>query len=596
MLYTENMNAKLMIHFRRILLMMILFISVAFSVFPQTGDFAMAEKYVLWASDLVKNNQWAEAEAGLERAADFATISSDLSYLLALCRNQLKRPRGAVLYALDLAISTDRWANYEKSSALLLQAETYLALKRYPFVIYLVNQLPQSAETMLLHLRALNGLSDHSAFLRLMKQSLNIYEHDPRFVSILFRSVDARIPQPNERELVDLALRRLSFLVEKDATLAYKAIPFLRNTEDARRLVQNYRAKNLPLPESLPAALHLGVIDEETMMREFFSYTDNQYSAINQDENVLNLQLVLELWNLLRNDESRNEFTRNLLSFSGVIVKDSNNDSYPESFTRYDKGTIQLFDFDVDQDGLSELTLRFSAGNTLPQSAELEVPEDEMAEIVAYHVKAEDQEKIFLNYFDYPSVENVRLGETEYFMAYRNFFFNPVDFVPIVENGDDFANVPYYPALLDSSIPNITKRSLISFSNIIKRPSQEFPEAVEEIHLTNSIVNRAREVLPDGTIVSEMYFMFGEPHFQYVDLDMNGRLETRRQFLRGNESDLQREDPIDYHPVLEKSESDFDGDDISEYGELYLEDGTIERSWDNNGDGIRESKEVKSDV
>ncbi len=164
--------------------------------------------------------------------------------------------------------------------------------------------------------------------------------------------------------------------------------------------------------------------------------------------------------------------------------------------------------------------------------------------------------------------------------------------------GEDFADMPLYPEIVPS-ISRLTKRSLISFSNIIRRPSREFPEAigaVEEIHLTDSVVNRAREVLPDGSVVSEMYFTLGEPYLQHVDLDLDGRKETRRQFLRENRLDFPGADPTDYEPVLEKSESDWDGDGMFEYGELYLEDGTIERSWDNDGDGIRETKEVKPDV
>ncbi len=429
-----------------------------------------------------------------------------------------------------------------------------------------------------------------------MTRSLDMYEHDPRFVSLLFDSVDARIPQLNERTLVDTALRRLPFLAEKDPALGYKAVPFVRNLEDSRRFVETYRALNRSHPESLAAALELGVINESVMMRDFFSYTTDQYSKTNQAENILHLHLVRKLWSLLRNNESRDEFVRNLSAFSGVIVEDRDGDSYPESYTRYESGRLQNFDYDVDQDGLAELSLLFFTADELPQRAELEAPEDESVEHFAYHLKAEDQEKVYLEYFTYPAVKSARLNQTEYFPVYREFHFAPVDFVPVA--GGDFANMPLYPEIVPS-ISRLTKRSLISFSNIIRRPSREFPEAigaVEEIHLTDGVVNRAREVLPDGSVVSEMYFTLGEPYLQHVDLDLDGRKETRRQFLRENRLDFPGADPTDYKPVLEKSESDWDGDGMFEYGELYLEDGTIERSWDNDGDGIRETKEVGPDV
>ncbi|MDR2901348.1 MAG: hypothetical protein LBV20_07510 [Treponema sp.] len=590
----------------RRILAICLFAAAALSAFSQTdvlktGDAAMAEKYVEWAEDSIKNGRWAEAESALERASDFADVSSDVSYLLALCREKLNRPRGAVLRAVDIAIETKRWTNYEVSSALLLKAEMLLAVKDYPGLIDIVNQLPESSDTMVLHLRALKGLDDAPSFLRLMSRAFNVYQHDPRPVSILFHFVDAHVPKLNERALIDIALRRMPLLVTKDPSLAYKTVPFMTNIDDARRLMEIYRAENSPHPESLPAALELGVIDEETMMKDFFSYTTNQFSSINQTERTLSLKLVRDLWNLLRNNESRDEFTRNLLSFSGVIVEDRDEDSYPESFARYEMGKIRFYDYDADQDRLPELLLDFYDGDELPHKAELAAADADTHEsgFSAYPLQSDDRSKISLEYFAYPSVKSARLAQAEYFPVYREFFFAPVDFVPIVDAGIEDADVNalmlMYPEL-SSSISRLTKRSLISFANFIKRPSREFPEALEEIHLTNSVVNRAREVLPDGTIVSEMFFELGEPYLQYVDLDFDGKRETRRLFKREHRLDFPGVDPTDYQPVLEKSESDWDGDDLYEYGELYLPDGMIERSWDSDGDGIREMKEIGPDV
>jgi hypothetical protein len=342
--------------------------------------------------------------------------------------------------------------------------------------------------------------------------------------------------------------------------------------------------------------LNLGVIDEKVMMQDLFSYTTDRYSQANQQACLLDLHLIRNLWKLLRNNESRDEFIRNLSRFSGVIITDTDEDTYSESIVRYENGQIQFFNYDADQDGLSELSLDFYADDELPQRAELSVTNnDESGKFSAYPLKAENLEKIYLEYFTYPSVKSAKLNETEYFPVYKEFNFAPVEFVPIVGEDDLIAEMPLYPELV-SSISRLTKRSLISFANIIKRPSREFSDAIEEIHLTNSVVNRAREVFADGKIVSEMFFEFGEPYLQYVDVDTDGRRETRRLFTRENKMDFPGIDPTDYHPVLEKSESDFDGDDMYEYGELYLPNGMIERSWDYDGDGFREAKETEPEV
>ncbi len=589
-----------MVYLRRTLVIISLFTAITISGFsqtqgaaPQTGDAAVAEKYTLWAMDSIKNNHWTEAELALERASDYADVSSDLSYLLALCRSQLKRPRGAVFDALDKAIEADRWRHYEASQALLLKAEMLLEVKDYPGVIHIVNRLPLSADTMVLHLRALKGQDDPVAFQRLMTRALDLYPHDPRPVSVLFGYASSNVPKLNERALVDLALNRLSLLVSDDPSLGYKAAPFVRNPGDARRLVETYRAGGNPHPASLPIALKLGVIDEQVMIRDLFAYTTNQYSVKNQQEHVLDIGLIRSLWDLLRNNESREEFARNLSAFSGVIIEDRDNDSYPESYARYHQGQTELYSYDADQDGLPEIVLHF--GDELPRRAEVVTMDDsfEIKGFSSYPLKADDRAIISLEYFRYPSVKSARLGQTEYFPVYREFLFAPVDFVSITGRG--LPNVPLYPEL-NPSVSRLTKRSLISFSNIIKRPSRDFPEAIEEIHLTNSVVNRAREILPDGRMASEMFFELGQPYLQYIDLDMDGRRETRRLFKREPGVPSPGDDPTDYKLILEKSESDWDGDGMYEYGELHLPGGLIERSWDNDGDGIRESREMRPEV
>ncbi|MDR2433742.1 MAG: hypothetical protein LBD47_04155, partial [Treponema sp.] len=78
--------------------------------FPPLGDTpgepAMAERWADWAERAIAAGRWREAEAALERARDFASVSSDLSYLLALVLRHGNRPQAAVLEAARRAIET----------------------------------------------------------------------------------------------------------------------------------------------------------------------------------------------------------------------------------------------------------------------------------------------------------------------------------------------------------------------------------------------------------------------------------------------------------------------------------------------------------
>jgi hypothetical protein len=93
--------------------------------------------------------------------------------------------------------------------------------------------------------------------------------------------------------------------------------------------------------------------------------------------------------------------------------------------------------------------------------------------------------------------------------------------------------------------------------------------------------------------VSETLFSLGQLSFQRLDLDMDGRLETIRRF-RPVPGLTERTEVLDSSGDLESSESDWDGDGLFEYGEVYHPDGSIERSWDLDGDGRRERSETTS--
>jgi len=81
------------------------------------GDAELARQYAAWARNMIDEGLWKEALEGLERAKDFADVSSDISYLLAAARlhhiyvdprcNRLN-----VVEALDSAIETNRWETY----------------------------------------------------------------------------------------------------------------------------------------------------------------------------------------------------------------------------------------------------------------------------------------------------------------------------------------------------------------------------------------------------------------------------------------------------------------------------------------------------
>jgi hypothetical protein len=524
----------------------------------RTGDTAVAERYVRWARNAIERDQWALAEEALERAADYADVSSDLSYLLALVRTHERRPRRVVLETLHSAFAFNRWNFYSGEEARLLEAETLIAIRSFGEALDLLQPDGESNRKLCLRALAYRGLRDSRGFLQTIKASLDRYPRSPEPVRILFTYASDRIPAAGERELISICLRRLSVLLEEDPELAFLAAPFIRDTEEARRLVSSYRANGGANPAALPAALNLGIIGGDQAVMELFR------------ESFLDKNLLETIWGLLRSNEDRRNFARALSAFEGFITEDIDRDGSFESRTGYEGGSLISYSYDADQDLLPELEVFFSSG--LPSRAELAAGDS-----------GTNRSKVFLEWEQYPAVLQAKLGEVKYIPRPGDFFFNPLEFQDLLGS-----NLLYPERVF---IPRLSQHTLVSFALTMERPGREIPGSVERIEMKAGIPQRSREYLRDR-LVSDTEYLLGQPVFQRIDMDLDGRLETVRRF---NHREFPPENPMDitrgiaqsYAGNLVSSESDWDGDGIYEYGESYTEDLVI-RSWDMDKDGIRE--------
>jgi hypothetical protein len=578
-----------------------LFLSVL-TLLPAQDFSAAADSYVRWAEEALAAGRWAEALAGLERGADYADLSSDISYLLALARSRNNKPRGAVLEALARALEARRWNRYSPEQALLLETETLIALRNFSGALGILARIPAGADSAVLRLRALRGLADNEKeeFYRAMEEALEQYPRDPRPALIFFEYAAGKNPEGKDLALMDLVLRRLPYLTETEARLAFMAAPFVKDREEARRLLEAYRGIHRPLPESVPVSLSLGLIDGIGAAEELFSPPDS-----GAGETLIDRDLIQAVFNLLDDDDSRSFFRQKLFRFSGFITADEDQDGIPESRARYREGVVREYAWDSDQDGLAELKVFFDAGG-LPQWAEQtalpESPESAAipggagpafmepealpgSGVFALPLGDEDRTRALIFWERYPGVLYSELEGLTYIPAPGDFLFSPLRFIPLAEREPD-------PGLLYPVCEprGISRRTLAFSSKTIRRPSGEFEGAAEWIDLNRGVPLRAVEIL-EGRPVSITEFSRGRPLTQRIDLDLDGRMETLRHFQEGPEEG--GEYLPEYKKSIRLSESDWDGDGVYETGELYLSDGTIVYSWDVDGDGIREYSETR---
>jgi tetratricopeptide (TPR) repeat protein len=556
------------------------FVLLGAAAFAQTTvpfpppDTEAADKYAAWAKTAMDEGRWPEALAGLERAADFADVSSDLSWLLALARSHFNEPRGAVLEALRKAAAVNQWRWYNPAGALFMEAELLIELRFFSNALEVLSFLPEDARTMRLRLLALKNYGRYEEFLGDMERALNRYPRDAGIARVyleylakeyLYREdLRNRNPGKRELELFNLILKRLPFLLDEDPELAWMAAPFAPDREDARRLAASYRAPGGAAPASLPIALRLGGIDEALAVEELFAPPEAGGLSLDRI-------LITGVWDELRTPESRALFRRNLSGYSGVIIEDGDRDGIPESWAGYEDGRIVSCAFDVNQDGFRESEVYFEAGE--PRRAEWAAASDSSPSY--WPLSGEAVQRISVQWERYPAVLETEQSGIRYIPRPGDFFFAPLRFAELP--GPSPGTGLLYPERDPAAA--ITRRALVSFALRVERPSREFPGAVERVDLEGGIPVRAWEYL-EGRVVSVTDFFKGLPVTQFVDLNLDGHMETFRFFKRPSGekapgspgfidsiNSINSIDPfelLDYPFEFEQAGSDWDGDGIFE--------------------------------
>jgi hypothetical protein len=393
-------------------------------------------------------------------------------------------------------------------------------------------------------------------FRRRILETMDRYPRDTRPLRVLFNYASLREPAEDDIVLIDLALRRLPFLLETDPDLAWMAAPFIADTGEARRLVGAYRTGALqaqpgdfrPAPESIVPALNLGLLFDIDAVDELMGAA------------TLDKHLLVNVSNLLRTEEGRNHLAQKLHSFTGVITEDEDRDGIPENNAVFRDGVLLEYLCDDDQDGIAELVVSFASG--LPRQAEITA--------LPTAGSGGDRVKALIQWERYPSVQQVTLGSETYLYAPGGFQYTPVIFEELCAT-ETYTGL-FFPRhnLLS---PGISRRMLSAFAVSVRRPSVEFEGGIEHLYLDQGIPVRA-EVIVNNLTVSITEFANGSPVIQRLDLDHDGRMETVRRF-RSRVPVQSADELLDYRHLVESSESDWDGDGIFEYRELYREDGSI---------------------
>ena len=569
-------------------------------------DSEAALQYVIWIEKAIEEGKKREALAALNRASDFSNVSSDIPYLTAVMRKFFLNEgetRLTVLEALETAIETNRWTRYNENQALLLKTEMLIAVREYTDALVCIEKLEERinagrpplrendrADTAMMRLLVFRAMAANgniqalARFRSLVVAVMDRFPRDPRPLGFFFEYARNRMPlTQSDLDLMELVLRRLPFLLETDPELAWKAAPFIRNNDEARRLIASYRSGGIPHiqnrdfkphPASIAAALNLGLIDDTPAADELFSgsrgFNYPHPPEISPDGNpFLDIEIINDVYNLLRSEEGRVYFTGKLLNFTGTIFSDDDRDGYIDTCVQYNSGIITAFTLDANQDASGDWRIVF-APNSVPASAE--------GAVMGQSSKARIQ------WERYPFVQNVKLNDEEFLFRPADFQFAPLEFTEL--GGSRNMSGLLYPVHVPGNL-DLTRRALVLHCSVLSCPGAEFENSRETFFMRQGIPLRAEERILSGVLNGETAsvteFDRGYPVIQYIDLDLDGRKETIRRFRRPNPSD--EWDFRDYRGLIASSESDWQGDGRHITREVYLPDGSVVYYFDMDGSG-----------
>jgi len=555
------------------------------------SDVETAVKYLQYAQELVKKEQWNEAYAAIIRASDFKDVLSDISYLTAVLQLKASRVnRLEVINNLNNAIDVKHWEIYSENHALLFKAEQQIIAQDYMGAVNSLDLISERgelasnmtterhaqmrADAAMLRLLALRGMAlaynEGYDFILALTQfrshvlsAMDKFPRDGRPLRIFFEYARNRMPELNEMSepgdiyLLELALRRLPFLLETDPDLAWMASALIWDLDEARRLTGAYRAIRYPHPASIPIALNLGLIDDETAINEIFADAGENIKTLNRE-------IAEDTYRLLRSEEGRISFTEKLNSFKGIIEADVDRDWHMDTFVSYNSGSIEKFQFKSSLYNYCDYNIDFDLNNA--------------------PVTCNSSMNIYWE--RYPSVKKIETG-TEVFLFGPVFLqYAPLRFIQI--GGSDRIEGLIYPELAEQNL--ISRRAILSFCSSVTRPSAEIQGALEIIYMSRGQVLQVIEEI-DGKQISVTEFQRGLPVIQRIDLDQDGRMETIRYYRRPP-PDYVWEDLIDYRRLIASSQSDWRGDGRHMTKEVYSLDGSVVYYFDMDGTGEMKRSET----
>ena len=549
------------------------------------------------------NNALKQAELGLS----YDDSISDLIYVKTAALMNMNSKKADVLGQINKAFELDNWVNNKKNGARILYADLLSDTGKYEDSMNLLDSQPFifSADAEFIRIKNMYrmGTSQSIENARLkLNSAIRIYPSDSRFANLFFMFEMALLQNYAilgiNYEIPDIVKTVANYYISKLPDYDGKNLElellasFFASSDMQNRLVRAIDSKEQTVhPLLAVAGLQVGLYSEKKAVELFFETVENAFCL--SDLEFLTLHL--------RDSEVLNFLLEKLLNYDGFVYVDCDFDLQNEVVVEYKTGRPLNINCDFDNDGNQDFYAKCDFGS--PEIVQLQ------------------GENISVYYQEYPFVSKIILHDNsktdevqQNKQTVLNYFGKEFSFAPVeLKENDVFGMLG-----LDFYVPVFTNTqfSLPDFDSLYKNAiSVEYPVKERENAKVVYTVFQG-ETISAVFLQNEKNYAFCNfsniPFGRAVDFDDDGIYETLEQY------DLILENPDAsslYEPefltsifgenflhqminenkkiYLQKISIDRNSNHFYEYAEEYLSDNGKISFWDNNDDGIIDSKHTR---
>ena len=549
------------------------------------------------------NNALKQAELGLS----YDDSISDLIYVKAAALMNMNSKKADVLSQINKAFELDNWVNNKKNGARILYADLLSDTGKYEDSMNLLDSQPFifSADAEFIRIKNMYrmGTSQSIENARLkLNSAIRIYPSDSRFANLFFMFEMALLQNYAilgiNYEIPDIVKTVANYYISKLPDYDGKNLElellasFFASSDMQNRLVRAIDSKEQTVhPLLAVAGLQVGLYSEKRAVELFFETVENTFCL--SDLEFLTLHL--------RDSEVSDFLMEKLLNYDGFVYVDCDFDLQNEVVIEYKTGRPLNINCDFDNDGNQDFYAKCDFGS--PEIVQLQ------------------GENISVYYQEYPFVSKIILHDNsktdevqQNKLTVLNYFGKEFSFAPVeLKENDVFGmlGLEFYVPVFTN-----TQFSLPDFDSLYKNAiSVEYPVKERENAKVVYTVFQG-ELISAVFLQNEKNYAFCNfsniPFGRAVDFDDDGVYETLEQY------DLILENPDAsslYEPefltsifgesflyqminenkkiYLQKISIDRNSNHFYEYAEEYLADNGKISFWDNNDDGIIDSKHTR---